>query len=78
MTIVILYTFLHMLEWLISKEESDNWKELFILSTRTYELSWGNIKEERTDLQMYKKKILYFSYHKREKKGMGERTKTKT
>lgn len=36
---VILFIFLHMLEQLIPKEESDNWKELFILFKIIYELS---------------------------------------
>lgn len=59
-----------MLERLISKE-------LFVLSTTIYELSWGNIKEEPTDLQMYKKENYIFLTIQGKKKGMGERTKPK-
>lgn len=53
-----------MLERLISKE-------LFVLSTTIYELSWGNIKEEPTDLQMYKKGNYVFLTIQGKKKGWG-------
>lgn len=53
-----------MLERLISKE-------LFVLSTTIYELSWGNIKEEPTDLQMYKKENYIFLTIQGKKKGWG-------